>query len=159
MKVEVQIACRFLMDLLKRSNRVSAKQLEHFRNTLEEMLCAHYKHHWHPQRPLLGSGYRCIRINHGMDPMIAEAAQASGVSNTQLNFPEELTVWVDPNDVSFRIGENGSICKLDGSSLFDEAPSKPSKEMLNSRNQESRKINLLNCSKDVNFQVSSCVQC
>lgn len=159
MKLEVQIACKFLGDLLKRDKGVSVKQLEAFRSYLAELLCAHYKHHWHPQRPLLGSGYRCIRINHNMDPMIAQAAQASGVSNTQLNFPEELTIWVDPNDVSFRIGENGSICKLDGSSLFDEAPKKSTKEAT-SRNQESRKkMSLLSCSKDVNYQVSACVQC
>lgn len=152
MKLEVRIACKFLGNLLRRTEGVSVKQLEAFRTNMEEMLCARYRHHWHPQRPLLGSGYRCIRINHNMDPMIAEAAQACGVSNHQLNFPEELTIWVDPNDVSFRIGEDGSICKLD---LIDDSP--PAKS--SPKHQESRKKAALSCSKDVNFQISACVQC
>ena len=27
-------------------------------------------------------------------------------------FPSELTMWIDPLEVSYRIGENGSICIL-----------------------------------------------
>uniref|UniRef100_A0A8C0VBV4 BTG anti-proliferation factor 2 n=1 Tax=Cyanistes caeruleus TaxID=156563 RepID=A0A8C0VBV4_CYACU len=74
----------------------------------------HYKHHWFPEKPFKGSGYRCIRINHRMDPIISKAASQIGLSLPQLYqlLPSELTLWVDPYEVSYRIGEDGSICVL-----------------------------------------------
>uniref|UniRef100_A0A8C5TGV6 BTG anti-proliferation factor 2 n=1 Tax=Malurus cyaneus samueli TaxID=2593467 RepID=A0A8C5TGV6_9PASS len=74
----------------------------------------HYKHHWFPEKPFKGSGYRCIRINHRMDPIISKAARQIGLSLPQLYqlLPSELTLWVDPYEVSYRIGEDGSICVL-----------------------------------------------
>lgn len=74
----------------------------------------HYQHHWFPDRPQKGSGYRCIRINHEMDPLIGRAAGRIGLTAAQLFslLPRELTLWVDPYEVSYRIGEDGSICVL-----------------------------------------------
>lgn len=74
----------------------------------------HYKHHWFPLMPSKGSGYRCIRINHKMDPLIGKAAGMIGLSHERLFqlLPSELTLWVDPFEVSYRIGEDGSICVL-----------------------------------------------
>lgn len=74
----------------------------------------HYQHHWFPDRPQKGSGYRCIRINHEMDPLIGRAAGRIGLTSGQLFslLPRELTLWVDPYEVSYRIGEDGSICVL-----------------------------------------------
>ncbi|KFQ76710.1 Protein BTG1, partial [Phoenicopterus ruber ruber] len=74
----------------------------------------HYKHHWFPLVPSKGSGYRCIRINHKMDPLIGRAAGMIGLSHERLFqlLPSELTLWVDPFEVSYRIGEDGSICVL-----------------------------------------------
>lgn len=73
-----------------------------------------YKHHWFPDRPCKGSGYRCIRINHKMDPLVGQAGQRIGLTIQQLYMllPSELTLWVDPFEVSYRIGEDGSICVL-----------------------------------------------
>lgn len=163
MKAEVDMACRFVTKMLRGSGKLSEKQLDTFHKKMREILCARYKHHWHPQNPLLGSGFRCIRINHSLDPVIAEAARASGLPNRDLTLPEELTLWIDPKSVAFRIGENGSICDLDLEESSENTTNKPSKEALNSRNQESRNrssMNLLNCSKDVvSFPVSSCIPC
>lgn len=74
----------------------------------------HYQNHWFPDRPQKGSGYRCIRINHEMDPLIGRAANRIGLTSGQLFslLPRELTLWVDPYEVSYRIGEDGSICVL-----------------------------------------------
>lgn len=79
----------------------------------------HYQHHWFPNAPYRGSGYRCIRINHKMDPLIGKAACTIGLTKEQLFslLPSELTMWVDPYEVSYRIGEDGSICVL-----YESAP-------------------------------------
>ena len=49
-----------------------------------------------------------------MDPLICQAAQRIGLSSQELFrfLPCELTLWVDPYEVSYRIGEDGSICVL-----------------------------------------------
>jgi len=86
-----------------------------------------YKHHWFPDRPCKGSGYRCIRINHKMDPLVWQAGQRIGLTIQQLYLllPSELTLWVDPFEVSYRIGEDGSICVLYESQPVVAAPPPP----------------------------------
>merc|ERR1711953_939670 len=67
-----------------------------------------------PEKPFKGSGYRCIRINGKMDPVIGQAGEPCGLRSAFLHstFPSELTMWIDPLEVSYRIGGNGSICVL-----------------------------------------------
>lgn len=93
-----------------------------------------------------------------MDPIILDAAYLTGVSNTELSaFPEELTVWIDPKEVSFRIGENGSICDVNEDLLRDmttrsKEKSGRNQEKLNMRKKESiLHTNVL--------QAPTCVQC
>jgi len=71
-----------------------------------------------------------------MDPVIARAGHVVGLGEETLKslFPNELTMWIDPNEVSYRIGENGSICVLyeydksesDSQSDTDKARTTPS---------------------------------
>ena len=46
-----------------------------------------------------------------MDPVIGQAADNCGLSSQFLSqiFPSELTMWINPREVQYRIGENGSI--------------------------------------------------
>merc|ERR1712008_149731 len=93
---------------------VAEDQLVKFRDSLVEVLRRRYRDHWFPEKPFKGSGYRCIRINGRMDPVIAQAGEACGIEPSVIHatFPSELTMWIDPLEVSYRIGENGSICVL-----------------------------------------------
>ncbi|XP_060762016.1 protein BTG1-like [Neoarius graeffei] len=111
MKVEVTTAVNFITGLLRGRGPLSEKHLQHFSHSLEEALGEHYEHHWFPDAPFRGSGYRCLRINRRMEPLVGKAAYTSGLSMEQVRalLPCELTVWVDPYEVSYRIGENGSI--------------------------------------------------
>ncbi|EMP30857.1 protein BTG2 [Chelonia mydas] len=111
---EIAAAVGFVSSLLRTRGCVSEHQLQVFSGALQEALTEHYKHHWFPEKPFKGSGYRCIRINHKMDPIISKAACQIGLNLQQLYqlLPSELTLWVDPYEVSYRIGEDGSICVL-----------------------------------------------
>lgn len=113
--MEIESASSFLANLLRLENRhIKIARVEMFRKTLEDLLRHHYQHHWFPEKPCKGSGYRCLRINHKMDPLIAKAGDVCGFNEADLRklLPNELTMWVDPQEVSYRIGENGSICVL-----------------------------------------------
>ncbi|OBS76464.1 hypothetical protein A6R68_17078, partial [Neotoma lepida] len=114
MRGEICAAATFISKFLSTKGLRSEQQLQTFSQSLQELLAEHYKHHWFPEKPCKGSGYRCLRINHKMDPLIGQAAQQIGLSSQELFklLPCELTLWVDPYEVSYRIGEDGSICVL-----------------------------------------------
>jgi len=117
MKLELQSASNFLVHLVRLSSRNSSipeNQLVSFQGSLVEVLRRRYRDHWFPENPFKGSGYRCIRINGRMDPVIAQAGESCGIDPQVIHntFPSELTMWIDPLEVSYRIGENGSICVL-----------------------------------------------
>jgi len=118
MRQEVSSAVDFITNILRtaRNHDLSKSQLETFHNTLSMLLISHYEDHWFPEKPFKGSGYRCIRINHKMDPIVARAASTVGLRESELFLilPSELTLWVDPEEVSYRIGEEGSIGVLYG---------------------------------------------
>jgi len=111
MKDEVKSAVDFLTNILRGGDNINEAQSKHFSASLINLLCVRYEEHWFPEKPMKGSGYRCIRLNHKIDPVILQAGQMCGLDSTFLmaTFPPELTIWVDPRDVSFRIGENGSV--------------------------------------------------
>ncbi|XP_034018880.1 protein BTG1 [Thalassophryne amazonica] len=114
MKPEISAAVGFLSRFLRIKGHVNDRQVQRFSQSLQDILAEQYKHHWFPDRPCKGSGYRCIRINHKMDPLVWQAGQRIGLTIQQLYLllPKELTLWVDPFEVSYRIGEDGSICVL-----------------------------------------------
>ena len=138
MRVEVTSAANFLVRLLrlnKESAVVSDQQLDVFRSALIETLRIRYHEHWFPEKPCKGSGYRCIRINGKMDPVLAQAGGLVGLPGHFLHslFPSELTMWIDPREVSYRIGENGSICVL-----YDEREAEEMRQQQNSHNNTAK---------------------
>ncbi|KAK2825157.1 hypothetical protein Q7C36_019084 [Tachysurus vachellii] len=114
MKTEVSTATDFVTSLVRMTGLLTEDRLYHFSFSLQKTLLDYYEKHWFPQDPCRGSGYRCLRINHKMDPLINKAARAVGITKEELFvlLPCELTVWVDPHEVSYRISENGSSCVL-----------------------------------------------
>lgn len=115
MKVELNSAANFLVHLCRLGRcQATEPQLDKFRTALLDVLVRRYRDHWFPERPFKGSGYRCLRINGKLDPVLCQAAEITGLPANMLHsaFPSELTMWIDPLEVSYRIGENGSICVL-----------------------------------------------
>ena len=137
MKLELLSASNFLVHLIRLGRRnVSESQLSKSRDCLIEILRRRYRDHWFPEKPFKGSGYRCIRINGKMDSIIGQAGEGCGLSSTFLHqtFPSELTMWIDPLEVSYRIGENGSICVL---YEYNEGVTEPWKPSTNLNNKNS----------------------
>lgn len=58
-----------------------------------------------------GSAFRCLKTGEPIDVVLEIAARESGVPIADIleNLPAELSVWVDPGEVSYRIGEKGAV--------------------------------------------------
>ena len=115
MKLELMSAANFLVYLVRLAKRnVPDSQLQKFNECLIKVLRRRYRDYWFPEMPYKGSGFRCLRINCKMDPLVGQAGEACGLSSKFLHqiFPSELVLWIDPLEVSYRIGENGRICVL-----------------------------------------------
>ncbi|XP_058804868.1 protein BTG2-like [Phymastichus coffea] len=157
MRLEIISASDFLVQLLRlQQGQLSEAQLQMFKHSLQEVLRRRYTDHWFPDKPNRGSGYRCIRINGKMDPVIAQAGINVGLGPGMLHslFPSELTMWIDPAEVSYRIGENGSICVLfegcgeelsSGSESFDEPMPKVAPQFLHQTSHSSQQANFESC--------------
>jgi protein Tob/BTG len=66
---EIGATVSFISKFLRTKGLTRERQLQTFSQNLQELLAEHYKHHWFPEKPCKGSGYRCISINHKMDPL------------------------------------------------------------------------------------------
>jgi protein Tob/BTG len=129
---EVNSVVGFIAKLLLQRS-LESRMVGLFEESLRTILCMHYMDHWFPEKPYKGSAYRCIRnIGTRLDPLFIKAGSTVGLETTDLLdlLPSEITVWVDPGNVSYRIGEDGSIGVLfDGraSIVIDQENSRPAK--------------------------------
>ncbi|XP_053187565.1 protein BTG4 [Scomber japonicus] len=110
MKEEIAAAVFFVARLVKRYGCLDNDSREHFAAALTSVLFEKYKNHWHPNTPTKGQAYRCLRMNRVrlQDPVLQQACERSRVQYDDLGLPQELTVWVDPGEVSCRYGEHST---------------------------------------------------
>uniref|UniRef100_H9H6Z0 Anti-proliferative protein domain-containing protein n=1 Tax=Monodelphis domestica TaxID=13616 RepID=H9H6Z0_MONDO len=109
MHLEIKVALNFIISYLY--NKLPRRRADLFGEELERLLKKRYEGHWYPAQPLKGSGFRCVHIGETVDPVVELAAKRSGlaVDEVRANVPEELSVWIDPFEVSYQIGEKGSV--------------------------------------------------
>lgn len=105
MDLEVQVAVNFLIGYLV--NKLPRRRVQLFSEEVVKKLTKKFEGHWYPEKPCKGSGYRCLLITESLDPVLSSAAKESGLSvkDVKANLPEKLCLWIDPQEVSFRIGE------------------------------------------------------
>ena len=103
--MEVQMAVNFLITFLY--NKLPRRRVDIFADELAKELAKKFRGHWYPSKPSKGSGYRCLLISHTLDPVIVSAAKESGLalSDVKTHLPEKLSLWIDPGEVSYRIGK------------------------------------------------------
>ncbi|KAI5942744.1 protein Tob2 [Manis javanica] len=109
MQLEIKVALNFIISYLY--NKLPRRRADLFGEELERLLKKKYEGHWYPDKPLKGSGFRCVHIGEMADPVVELAAKRSGlaVEDVRANVPEELSVWIDPFEVSYQIGEKGAV--------------------------------------------------
>lgn len=110
MHVEVSVALNFVISYLY--NKLPRRRVDMLAEELERGLKKKFQGHWYPDKPFKGSGFRCVRMSgENVDPVFTYAATECGLSLEEVKsyLPEELTIWIDPAEVSYRIGEKGQI--------------------------------------------------
>ncbi|KAM5132075.1 protein BTG3-like isoform 1-T2 [Mantella aurantiaca] len=110
MHEEVKLGASYIVRLLNRHQKLDSQQVERFTETLTSILCDKFQGHWYPDSPQKGQAYRCIRIeqNFLVDDSILQACVRSGLRCSQLALPRNMTIWIDPKEVSCRLGESCS---------------------------------------------------
>lgn len=91
--------------------------LENLAKAIRDALIKKYTGHWWPGKPIRGSGYRCIRVGNNaktFEKVIAEAVHKTGLSLELVRkaFSTELFLWIDPGEISYKLGDQGSISVL-----------------------------------------------
>ncbi|KAK7939400.1 hypothetical protein WMY93_002726 [Mugilogobius chulae] len=92
MHLEVKVALNFIVSYLY--NKLPRRRADLFGEELERILVSRFEGHW-------GS----------WDPVVELAAKRSGLDTEEVraNVPAELSVWIDPYEVSYQIGEKGPV--------------------------------------------------
>uniref|UniRef100_A0A3P8SFQ6 Transducer of ERBB2, 1a n=1 Tax=Amphiprion percula TaxID=161767 RepID=A0A3P8SFQ6_AMPPE len=109
MQLEIQVALNFIISYLY--NKLPRRRVNIFGEELERQLKQKYEGHWYPDKPYKGSGFRCIHVGEKVDPVVEKAAKESGldIEDVRNNLPQDLSVWIDPFEVSYQIGEKGPV--------------------------------------------------
>ena len=109
MHVEIKVAQNFVLNFL--FNKLPRRRVNLFGEELELALRDKFADHWYPDKPFKGSAYRCLKITDTSDPVLNRAARESGnpIPDIVENLPADLAIWIDPGEVSYRIGEKGSV--------------------------------------------------
>jgi protein Tob/BTG len=107
MHLEIQLALNYLLQNLY--NKLPRRRVNLFGEELSNQLKLKYTHHWYPGNPNKGSAYRCLKTP--TDPIISSAADAVNVPLKDIieHLPEDLWIWIDPGEVSYRVGGGGTL--------------------------------------------------
>ncbi|KAG8570085.1 hypothetical protein GDO81_014691 [Engystomops pustulosus] len=106
MREELLAGVRYMRTLANRFRIVDPVKVEKFGDHLLEILAKKFTGHWYLEEPMKDQAYRCIRINkNDREETILEACIHSGLNYQDLPLPKEMTLWIDPYEVSCRLHE------------------------------------------------------
>jgi len=110
MHTEIESAVKFLINVLSQRFNLSEATTATLTLRLTELLIQRFENHWYPNKPIKGSAYRCINISiddGSVDSVLLQAGKEVNISKNDLVsvFSKGLALWIDPNDVSCRLGK------------------------------------------------------
>lgn len=111
---EIQLGVHFIV-LNFLVNKLPKRKVSQFAKELTECLKLKFKGHWYPKSPDRGTAFRCLEIRDSVfDPVIVQAARVSGISLEEIKaqLPDSFFLWMDPYEVCYRIGDQGSLSVL-----------------------------------------------
>ena len=134
MHLEINFAVTHLLSLLQLNSHFFNKNeiCDTFLCNLSNYLTLKYDGHWDPYNPCIGSAYRAITCFQGqVDDLVLKAGEQVGLSPNEMShlLPYNFIIWVDPNEVSIRMGEYGyprNIWSQKAPPAFTFAPKKSS---------------------------------
>jgi len=111
----------FIIKVMKMSRggypkQIGEEKLDEFKKAIREELKMKYTGHWHPENSHKGSGFRCIKIGSKvqLENWFEKAILKVGLDKDRVHksFTTELTMWVDPREVCYKLGQDGSHSTL-----------------------------------------------
>ncbi|CAF3244820.1 unnamed protein product [Rotaria socialis] len=119
MKQEIDVAVDLLCAYIQRYGTAKEESIELFRLQLGKALLDHYRGHWYPDKPTKGQAYRSLEFNKENDFCDTIVGQVCGYLNftpSLLGIRHELTLWIDPYEVSIRLGNH--VCPKDNQQII-----------------------------------------
>ncbi|KAJ2398484.1 hypothetical protein GGI05_000040 [Coemansia sp. RSA 2603] len=110
MQTEIDSAANFWLRFVQ-DNQLSSDKKEALRQSLISVLHERYTGHWHPEQTNVGSGYRSLSNWRKLDTVFVEAAHQANVPVEVLekSFPRDIILWCDPYNVTYRVGDHGTV--------------------------------------------------
>ncbi|KAM8927817.1 protein BTG3-like [Pelodytes ibericus] len=114
MHKEIKLGASYIVRLLNRHQKLDNEQVNTFIEMLSSILRDKFQGHWYPDSPQKGQAYRCIRIEQSLlvDDSVLQACVRSGLRCSQLALPRDMYLWIDPEEVTCRLGESCSPFKV-----------------------------------------------
>lgn len=127
MKQEISAALDLLTSYIQRFGSIKEESIEQFRTELEKVLLERYQGHWYAgknnwstlgflftinfrfffiiDKPIKGQAYRSLEFNKEnnlCDANVAQVCRQLGFTPDLLGIRHELTLWIDPCEISIR---------------------------------------------------------
>jgi len=110
-KKELNVACNYLLRLMKAHVQLSNEQINLFKRVFHDILTKRFVDHWFPATPHRGSAYRCLQTKLWKDPVLKSIAERSCLPLHRY-LPAIFTMWIDPGEVAVCFGDEGTWCPL-----------------------------------------------
>jgi protein Tob/BTG len=111
MKKEIDVALDLLVSYVQHFGSIKEESIEEFRTKLQQNLLERYQGHWYPDKPIKGQAYRSLEFNKEndySDVIVSQICNDSGFAPNLLGIRHDLTLWIDPYEVTIRLGNHAS---------------------------------------------------